>query len=86
MNTRIGRIAPIVMIAATLICVASCGGGPSTYVSGSSTYVYVGQSYVPSAYNSAPVGSVAQFKMESNGTLTMLKPPTISSVVPVTAL
>ncbi len=61
-----------------MLNLAACGGTARP-----NTYLYVGEAVVPPPdINQEPTGSVAQFKMESNGTLTALNASISSSAVP----
>jgi 6-phosphogluconolactonase (cycloisomerase 2 family) len=48
----------------------------------SNTYLYVGVTFLPPDPYTFPVGSVEQFQVEDNGTLTALNPPAIASFLP----
>jgi 6-phosphogluconolactonase (cycloisomerase 2 family) len=77
-NTRPSRAALSIGIAAALLSTLGCG----VRTMPQSTYLYVGQVFVPPV-SSVRIGSIAQFRVEADGTLTALNPSTnVPSVIP----
>src|SRR4029077_5643026 len=77
-NTRPCRAALSIGIAAALLCTLGCGVRSAPQ----NNYLYVGQVFVPPV-SRVRTGSVAQFRVETDGTLTALNPSTIvQSVIP----
>jgi len=77
-NTRPSRAALSIGIAAALLCTLGCGVRSTPQ----NNYLYVGQVFVPPV-SRVRIGSVAQFRVETDGTLTALNPSTaVQSVIP----
>src|SRR6266700_6881893 len=74
------RSALLIGLTAALLYMLACGvtGNPQHQ----NTYLYVGEAFIPPTDPPIPVGSVAQFRVENDGTLTALRPSTAASVVP----
>src|ERR1700732_1483448 len=77
-DKRPSRAALSIGVAAALLCTLGCGVRSAPQ----STYLYVAQVFVPPV-SAVRIGSVAQFRVETDGTLTALDPSTtIQSVIP----
>ena len=77
-NTRSSRAVLSIGIAAALLSTLGCGVRSMPQ----NTYLYVAQVFVPPV-SAVRIGSVAQFRVETDGTLTALNPSTtIQSVIP----
>src|ERR1700731_4823416 len=77
-NTRPSTAALSIGIAAALLSTLGCGVRSMPQ----STYLYVGEVFVPPV-SSVRIGSIAQFRVEADGTLTALNPSTtVPSVIP----
>src|SRR6202023_2552724 len=77
-NTRSSRAVLSIGIAAALLSTLGCGVRSMPQ----NTYLYVAQVFVPPV-SAVRIGSVAQFRVEPDGTLTALNPSsTIHSVIP----
>ena len=76
-KTGPSRAALAIGVVAALLYTLACGVRSMPQ----NTYLYVGEVFVPPV-SSVRIGSVAQFRVETDGTLTALASTTIHSVIP----
>jgi hypothetical protein len=79
------RVASSIGLACVLACSLGCGVSSASPNTSAKTYLYVGQTPLNLPPLGVPTGSVTQYRLESDGTLTSLDVSSTGSVIPLSA-
>lgn len=83
-HTRPTRIVLTIGLAALLVCAVACGVSTGSPVTPANTYLYAGVTPVTVPLLQVPTGSVVEFKIQNDGTLTSQGTSSTGSVLPLT--